>query len=72
MATEIEVTVDRDACSGSGNCLFHAPNTFDMDDDCKVVLLDTRDDDVAIRNAAEGCPTRAIRITTNTEGEVPR
>jgi ferredoxin len=57
---------------GSGNCLFHAPDTFDLDDDeSKVVLLDTRDSDDAIRAAADACPTRAITIIERSAGEPP-
>ena len=59
----IEITVDRTRCQGAGLCLFHAPLTFDQDDDCKVVLLDGRDDDEAVRAAAEACPQRAITLT---------
>jgi ferredoxin len=62
----LKVTVDRERCQGSGSCLFHAPNTFDQDDETKVVLLDTRDNDDAIRAAAHACPSGAITIE---EGE---
>ncbi len=48
---------------GSGNCQFYAPGTFDMDAECKAVLLEPPGDSrEAIRSAAEGCPTRAIEI----------
>ena len=61
MALRIEV--DRDKCMGSGNCAFHAPNTFDIDDELKVVVLDPEGDpDDKLRNAVEGCPTDALRI----------
>jgi ferredoxin len=62
-APELDVTVDRSVCMGSGSCSFHAPDTFDLDDECKVVLLETRDPDDSIRAAADACPTRAITIT---------
>lgn len=58
----VRVTVDRVRCQGSGSCLFHAPATFDQDDETKVVLLDTRDGDDAIRAAANACPSGAITI----------
>lgn len=48
---------------GSGSCQFHAPATFDLDADCKAVVVETQTDpERAIRNAAEGCPTRAIEL----------
>jgi len=67
--SRLAITVDHDRCMGSGSCSFHASNTFDLDDSCKVVLLDTRDSDEAIRAAAESCPTHAIGLRdTNEEG----
>ena len=51
---------------GSGNCAFHAPTTFDIDDDMKAVLLPAPIDAAAkVRLAAENCPTHAIRIFRN-------
>ena len=29
----LSIKVDRERCMGSGNCAFHAPNTFDLDDE---------------------------------------
>ena len=48
---------------GSGSCQFHAPATFDLDADCKAVVVEGGpDSERAVRNAAEGCPTRAIEL----------
>ena len=48
---------------GSGSCQFHAPHTFDLDSECRVIVIDGQGDSLqAIRNAAEGCPTRAIAV----------
>ena len=48
---------------GSGSCQFHAPHTFDLDAECRVIVIDDQGDSLqAIRNAAEGCPTRAIAV----------
>ena len=59
----LEVRVDRDRCMGSGNCAFHAPNTFDLDDEMKATVLDPAGDpEEAVRLAAEGCPTGAITV----------
>jgi ferredoxin len=66
--SELVVTVDRGVCMGSGSCSFHAPDTFDLDDECKVVLLETRDPDDSIRAAADACPTRAIKIAEPSSG----
>ena len=60
----LHIDVDRDRCQGAGLCVFHAPATFDQDDIAfKVVLLETRDADDAVRQAAEACPQRAITVT---------
>lgn len=65
MSTPIfDVRVDRSVCMGNGTCTYHAPNTFDLDDDGKVVLLDTRDSAEQIALAAEACPTHAITFVT--------
>ncbi|HET6836157.1 MAG TPA: ferredoxin [Acidimicrobiales bacterium] len=57
------IVVDRERCIGSGNCSFYAPNTFDLDDELKSVVIDPAGDDGAdARAAAEGCPVNAITI----------
>ena len=57
------IVVDRERCIGSGNCSFYAPNTFDLDDELKSVVLDPAGDDPAdLRAAIEGCPVDAISI----------
>ena len=62
-AKQLRVVVDREQCMGSGVCSFHAPNTFDLDDACKAVVLGINDPEEAIRNAVESCPQRAITIS---------
>jgi ferredoxin len=57
------IVIDRERCMGSGLCSFHAPSTFDLDDECKSVVLGVNDPDDAIRNAVESCPQRAITFT---------
>jgi ferredoxin len=48
---------------GSGNCLFWAPATFDLDDGGTSVVVDPAgDDEDRIRVAVDGCPTRAITL----------
>jgi len=61
-ASRLEIVVDRVRCMGSGSCSFHAPNTFDLDDEMRVVVLEGRDSDAAIRAAVESCPTRALTV----------
>ncbi|MBL7489954.1 ferredoxin [Frankia sp. AgB1.9] len=54
-------SVDRESCLGSGSCAFHAPGTFDLDDDLKVVLLADGDPDTAVAAAIDSCPSGALR-----------
>lgn len=62
----MRIVVDQDACVGSGQCLFAAPEVFDQrDSDAIVELLDDSPpaalhDDV--RSAAAGCPAGAITV----------
>jgi len=59
----IRIEIDRDKCVGSGNCLFWAPGTFDLDDEGVSVVIDaTGDPAERIRVAAEGCPSKAITL----------
>lgn len=59
----LDVEIDRDACIGSGNCVYEAPGAFDLDDDSISVVLDPagapRDKVIA---AARKCPARAITV----------
>jgi ferredoxin len=60
---ELRIEVDRQTCIGSGNCVHHAPGTFDLDDDVRVVVLDPSGDPIAkIRAAADFCPSRSITL----------
>ncbi len=60
----IRIEIDRQRCVGSGNCLFWAPATFDLDDEGTSTVIDpTGDPAETVRVAAEGCPTRAITVT---------
>ncbi len=57
------IVVDRELCMGSGMCIVYAPNTFAHDDETKAVVIDPAGDPIeAIRNAAQACPTSAIRL----------
>ena len=59
----LSIKVDRERCMGSGNCAFHAPNTFDLDDEMKAIVVDASgDSEDKIRLAVDGCPTLALSI----------
>ena len=50
----------------SGTCEALVPTLFEVDDDGAHVLLDPIPDDLveAARDAAEQCPSRALRVVT--------
>lgn len=62
----LRVHVDRDKCMGSGNCVYHAPDIFDIDDENRAIVVgDPASDEERVRHAVEECPTRALSITTS-------
>jgi len=66
----IEVTIDRDACMGSGNCTFEAPGAFGLDDDMIAFVVDPAGaPEEQVVAAERKCPSRAI--TVHREGEPP-
>ncbi len=59
----LRIVIDHDKCEGTGNCVYWAPGTFDLDDEGQSMVLDPPgDDEQRIRVAAEGCPMRAISV----------
>ena len=66
MSEGMQITIDWDKCMGSGNCMFWAPDTFELGDDGHAVILDpTATDDERLKVAAEGCPVGAIALSRN-------
>jgi ferredoxin len=60
----LEITVDREKCMGSGNCIFWAPGVFDLDDDGVSIVVDAvAAPEEKIVLAAQGCPTQAISVS---------
>ena len=64
----LEVEIDRDACMGSGQCVFAAPGAFDLDDESIAVVLDPAGapEDQVI-DAGRSCPSHAITIRRDGE-----
>ena len=59
----IDISIDRDVCMGSGNCVYEAPGAFALDGDGIAVVMDpsTVAED-KVKAAARKCPTRAITV----------
>ena len=63
MSEPLDVKIDWDRCMGSGNCLFWAPDSFDLSEDGHAVVTDARaTDEERLRIAAQGCPVGAISL----------
>jgi ferredoxin len=64
----LEIDIDRDACMGSGNCVFTAPGVFSLDDDSIAFVADAvASPEEAIVTAARQCPTHAITVRRDGE-----
>jgi ferredoxin len=63
MNEPLDIRIDRERCMGSGNCMFWAPESFDLAEDGHAVVLDaSATDEERLRVAAEGCPVGAISL----------
>jgi ferredoxin len=62
----VKVTVDKDKCIASGQCVLNAPDVFDQRDEDGVVVLLNPSPPVGIeadvRQAAALCPALAITV----------
>ncbi|MGP4021881.1 ferredoxin [Actinomadura sp. 3N407] len=62
----MQIDVDRAVCEIHAQCVFAAPDVFELDEDDELVYdpsPDARHDD-AVRQAAHVCPVQAIRLGT--------
>lgn len=61
----MKIIVDYAKCTGLGICESFAPEVFEVDDDGQLVVsTDTVPEGMAdaVRQAVDGCPTRALRL----------
>ena len=58
------VSIDREACISSGNCVADSPNAFDFDDDDIAVVKDGVNElaDERLLRVARNCPAGAIML----------
>jgi ferredoxin len=63
-----KIVVDRDLCIAAVSCIAVAADTYELDDENKLVVTnaDTVDDETLLASA-EACPTKAI-LLYDTEG----
>ena len=61
----MRISVDKEKCFSSGNCVFTVPDVFDQDEEGYVVTLQTTPPtelETRVREAAHTCPAGAISI----------
>jgi ferredoxin len=60
----MKVHVDMNLCQSHGECVFPAPDVFELGDDDVLVWKDEVDEShrEAVQAAADACPMLAIRI----------
>jgi ferredoxin/catechol 2,3-dioxygenase-like lactoylglutathione lyase family enzyme len=59
----LQVVVERDHCTGSGNCAYWLPDVFALDDAGYAVVVNAAGaSEVEIVTVAKRCPTRAISV----------
>jgi ferredoxin len=65
------IAVDREICIGSGNCVFYAGETFDLDEDDRAIIVDPAGDDPdKHRMAVQSCPSGALSLVDeNSRGQ---
>lgn len=63
----MNVEVDRERCTGHGNCALVSPEVFELDEDIgRARVIDAHPPAELVRwveQAAAQCPTRAIEVT---------
>ncbi len=60
----VKIDVDMLQCQNYGQCVFEAPNVFQLNDDDKLEYLAETDESerANVENAVDVCPMQAIRI----------
>jgi ferredoxin len=70
MGDRWRIEVDRSVCIGSGMCVGHAPDAFDLDSARQShARATTADAGEKLLAAAENCPVEAITLTLADSGE---
>ncbi|MEV0640946.1 ferredoxin [Streptomyces sp. NPDC050619] len=60
----MKVVVDMNKCQDHGQCVFAAPDVFQLDDNGRLAYVSDADDTLRdeVEEAADVCPLQAIRI----------
>ena len=70
-AMPFQIRIDKELCSGYGECVALAPEVFELSDRNVSVVLDPEGtDDETILDAARACPVDAITLIDECEDQV--
>ena len=62
-AKNIRITIDREKCIGSGNCVFNAEGVFEQDEDGIAEVADPSAQTLeTVEFAVSSCPVNAISL----------
>jgi ferredoxin len=62
-ANKIRITIDREKCIGSGNCVFNADGVFEQDEDGIAEVVDPSAQSLeTVQFAVSSCPVNAITM----------
>ncbi len=65
--SDVQITVDRALCIGSGDCVDTAPDVFRLDEEDKAVVIDPNGAPLEdVLEAAGNCPVTAIFVADET------
>jgi ferredoxin len=61
----MKVEVDTDLCQAHGECVFAAPEIFELDDEDQIHWVENPDESLLEKalQAAKVCPVSAIKVT---------
>jgi ferredoxin len=66
-----KIVVDRDLCIAAVSCMAVAAETWDLDEENKIVVKDANSvDDATLIASAEACPTKAIFLYDNAGNQI--
>jgi len=66
-----KIVVDRDLCIAAVSCIAVAAETWELDDENKIVVTDADGvDDETLMASAQACPTKAILLYDNDGNQV--
>jgi ferredoxin len=70
-STITKIVVDRDLCIAAVSCMAVAAETWELDEENKIVVTDANSvDDETLIASAEACPTKAIFLYDNAGNQI--